>query len=255
MNLNRVTITGADDFSDIPEMLELSKKYWFLEWGILVSKRQTGTSRFPTIKWINDFTAAVKDCRYPIKVSMHICGRWVREILLGTCDVRELPTCLDIAQRIQLNTHAQVHESTVRMLQALSLLDIPHYSKEFIFQADGVNEHLAQVALSGAFNTSLLFDKSGGAGILPDSWPLQVPHMRCGYAGGLGPDNVEAQIRKIESLATKPYWIDMEKKVRTSDDSKLDMDAVRTVLQASEKYATRTTADKDAEFRRTAGLS
>jgi hypothetical protein len=45
--LERVTITGADDSTSIDEMLALSRRFPFVEWGILVSKRHEGSYRFP----------------------------------------------------------------------------------------------------------------------------------------------------------------------------------------------------------------
>lgn len=67
--------------------------------------------------------------------------------------------------------------------------------------------------------------------ILPESWPRPKPEFPCGYAGGLGPDNVIEQIQQIETVCGVHYWIDMERNVRTPDDGELDMDKVRRVLE------------------------
>ncbi|MHB1675039.1 MAG: hypothetical protein ACYCSP_12405 [Acidobacteriaceae bacterium] len=39
MKLETVTITGADDSTDIVELAELSEEFPFVEWGILISAR------------------------------------------------------------------------------------------------------------------------------------------------------------------------------------------------------------------------
>lgn len=82
---------------------------------------------------------------------------------------------------------------------------------------------------------------------MPSRWNAPGSQFNYGYAGGLGPDNVVEQIRKIEDTASKcltvpadkPYWIDMERRVRTDDDSALDMTKVRAVLEACAPFVAR----------------
>lgn len=240
MLLNRVTITGADDNTDIQQLLDLSAEFPFVEWGILVSKGQEGGFRFPSRQWITEFCVrASKD----MKVSMHVCGSWVRDMLVGELDWLVLPDCADLCQRVQINTHGQPHVSTTGMLR--SFLDNPHGFKEYIFQWDGVNNHLAYAAQAYAsatkdFKVSALYDTSAGAGILPEHWEKPLKGLEwTGYAGGLGPDNVADQILKIAGTQESPleyFWIDMERRVRSSDDSKLDLLKVQRVLQAAKPY-------------------
>lgn len=80
----RVTITGADDKTSIADILELSAEFSFVEWGILVSHRQEGTYRFPSRDWIDRFKEAAFNAK--LQVSTHLCGRWVRELLLANCN-------------------------------------------------------------------------------------------------------------------------------------------------------------------------
>jgi hypothetical protein len=47
-----------------------------------------------------------------------------------------------------------------------------------------------------------------------------------GYAGGLGPDNLAEELRRIEEVAgDAEVWIDMETNVRTAE--RFDLDKVR----------------------------
>lgn len=227
MGLYRVTITGADDSTSIPALVDLSAEFPFVEWGILISKRQEGGYRFPSREWISRFSGvSLVQC---MNVSTHVCGSWVRQMFVGEIDWAELPHCIDVCQRVQINTHAERHVSTTGLVKSL----LERKDKQFIFQWDGVNNHLAYAALSHGLNTSALFDTSGGAGILPGDWPAPLAQFHCGYAGGLGPDNVERQIQKIKAVCSKSFWIDMERRVRTDDDSALDLVAVRKVLELS----------------------
>jgi hypothetical protein len=117
-----------------------------------------------------------------------------------------------------------------------------HHGKQFIFQWDGVNSHLTYAAAAYGFDVAALFDLSGGAGVLPSSWPQPTSAFWCGYAGGLGADNVTEQLAMIESICPRPFWIDMERRVRTQDDSALDLDAVRSVLVACKTHMEGTVA-------------
>ncbi|MGH3427734.1 MAG: hypothetical protein ACRDQZ_09240 [Mycobacteriales bacterium] len=234
MNLERVTITGADSGTSISALIELSEKYPFVEWGILASRSQQGRSRFPGLGWTEAFSIAAP--KHKMMVSTHICGSWVRELLVGDLDWKELPPVVSAGNRIQINTHGQRHESTVGMMESLAVFG----DKEFIFQWDGVNDHLPFAARNYGFNVSALFDTSAGAGILPKSWTRSTAPFWCGYAGGLGPDNVVEQIRNIEQVCDRRFWIDMEGRVRTDDDHTLDLKRVELVLEFVKRHVLET---------------
>ncbi len=226
MKCESVTITGADDNTSIDQLVAWSEAYPFAEWGILMSERQQGTARFPSRPWMTEFLAAAR--RHRMRVSAHLCGRWVRQLLVGELDLSVLPELAMAAQRIQINTHAEVHPFNYGMVETMRKFKC----REFIFQWDGVpkNELIAHGAQAGGIPTAILFDTSGGAGESPDSWPMEDMRFHCGYAGGLGPRNIGAEIKRIEAATERPYWIDMERRVRVPDDSALDPVAVVTVL-------------------------
>jgi hypothetical protein len=242
MDLQRVTITGADNNTDISQLIDLSAEFPFVEWGILVSRKNEGTPRFPNRSWIDSFSDAVIEKtqhRNNIHVSTHVCGKWVKDLLVGEINWLDLPSCLEISERVQINTHAELHTSTAKMLNKLSEIRYSNYPKEYIFQWDGINQHFAFAARAFGIKTSVLFDKSGGAGLLPAEWESPVGSFMCGYAGGLGPDNITEQLNKISDVVFDfwtPIWIDMETKVRTNDDSALDLDKVRRVLEAVRRW-------------------
>ncbi len=231
MTPSLVTITGADDSVEPERLIELSLRYPFVEWGILVSKKHEGSPRFPSRDWVVKFSNLAAKNR--TNVSMHICGRWVRDLLMGVLDWKELPAVSYVCQRIQINTHAEPHISMVAFIDNLK---VKHC--EFIFQFDGVNDHLFHAARGMGVRAAVLFDKSGGAGILPDVWPEPLAAEKaiwCGYAGGLGPDNLRNELAKINRASgNSPCWVDMERRVRVDDDSALDLDKVQQVLSIVE---------------------
>lgn len=116
------------------------------------------------------------------------------------------------------------------------MCQLHNLEKEFIFQWDGVNDHLTYASFAAGLKVAALFDTSGGAGQLPLSWPKPIAAFPCGYAGGLGPDNVAEQLRSIARVCQQPFWIDMERNVRSFDDQDLDLTAVRRVLYSSRQF-------------------
>jgi hypothetical protein len=245
MQLDRVTITGADNSVSVLDLRALSEEYPFVEWGILTSLSSMDGPRFPSAKWIDELQWVSKG---ELALSLHVCGRWTREILTG---LRSLPADFLFGfDRVQLNFHAertQCEPSSFRQL-------LQYYGpRQYIFQIDGSggNEHLQ--SLYGLDNEGgrpvdavALFDISGGAGVLPvDGWPKpylkkdNVTPADCGYAGGLGPDNLEAQLPLIATAAGDArIWIDMETRVRSNEDKQFDLAKVRRCLDICKPHIT-----------------
>lgn len=231
MVIRTVTITGADNKTNQRDLATLSKKFPFVEWGILISKNSEGLSRFPSHYWIK------KLFTYNLNLSCHVCGTLVRSLLKGSLELNlEL---LDSFNRIQLNFHVENVKVDIDSFSQL-LKDI---GKDIIFQMDGKNDYLMFKLYDKFARIFPLFDLSGGAGIVPNEWhfPLKYNNstelIYCGYAGGLGPDNLEDQLRRIENVVgDHTIWIDMETKVRSKNDSVFDIDRVETCLEIAKPY-------------------
>lgn len=240
--LDRVTITGPDDSIHVKDLVALSCEFPFVEWGILASVNRFGRPRFPSALWIMDVQAIKQDQLSSMQLSLHLCGRWVRQLLKGN---NEVPAWLfNGFKRIQLNFHAEQNECQpvpfAHVLQG-------HYfdNRQVIFQFDGSggNAHMLAAQENGVDNCVSLFDVSGGAGILPDHWPnpwqMSDPEHFAyhGYAGGLGPDNLEVQIPRIfEASKGARIWIDMETRVRSNGDQQFDLAKVRRCLEIAREY-------------------
>src|SRR5437763_5438675 len=160
-------------------MLELSGAYPWLEWGILVSPKREGSPRYPSRQWCADL-ATVAHSGGELKLSMHICGSWARSILSGDFNWLQLPAIRNAVQRVQINGTPQTittnalwsgnyREYILQIPRAMSLLE------------DAVLERL---------QVNALFDESGGEGIIPTEIKPPLLDIYCGYAGGIGPDNV-----------------------------------------------------------------
>jgi hypothetical protein len=230
--LDRITFTGADDSINPKLLAQLSVRYPFVEWGILVSASRYGSPRFPSHQWLMKL-AYLHESYQQMNLSLHLCGQLVRD-MLGT---KKGLTASGIGpfgsfSRMQLNTHAVKHEVNVEDLPSLK-----GFEKQVIFQFDEVNEDIFNSSVIGKDWTAVLFDLSHGAGVLPESWPKPLKGVYCGYAGGLGPGNLEEQIGKIQEVAGRTkFWVDMETRVRTKDDKLFDLDLVEECLSIAEKF-------------------
>lgn len=187
-----ITFTGADDHTDVQDMLALSRLYP-IEWGILFSPvRQGREPRYPGDEAVSRYTWATDVMR----MSAHLCGAHTRAIMAGE-DIKA-PADFGYFKRIQIN-HANPDPRRINE-----------------FRRGWGPRCIAQTRGDFPRNTSIdwLFDASGGRGIEPASWPRHPGHL-AGYAGGIKPGNVLAVIAAID--APGPYWIDMESGVRTDD--------------------------------------
>ena len=239
----RVTITGADDTTDPHRLLSLSDRFPFVEWGLLFGAGVgpdtpwgEGRPRFPSHSWVLALIELGSHYDQDPDLSYHLCGKYMRAAIGGTNLVRE--GMIDVAiwqsaDRIQLNFHAVPEK--VRPVLLARLIE-GGYPQQWILQVDGVNDHVVAEIREHTKRAVPLFDRSGGAGIVPSAWPKSMD-MFCGYAGGLGPDNLEAEIAKIREAAGKQsIWLDMETKVRNDADTRLDLDRVEAALAICEPH-------------------
>ncbi len=247
MQLKTVTVTGADDSVEPEDLLALQEKYPFAEFGILISAGHLpdGTSRFPGTAWMR-WLAVLAEAHPELKLAGHICGTLVRDIFLGSWRIVEQDYLHAITKyfgRLQINTHAQKIDYVEKdfldglLRQRLS-------GKGVIFQIDGVNDAAFKSARAVRPGAVGLFDLSHGAGLLPSSWPLAMPPY-CGYAGGLSPENVVAQLDKIAEAVKRAesiegqnidIWIDAETHLRSDNDTIFDLVKVDKFLGTAQHW-------------------
>lgn len=234
MKLNRVTITGADNNTDINEMLEISKQYPFVEWGILFSPKRIGEERYPDMKWVGKLAETFfKDTR--LNLSAHLCGGYTREMLMGKSELinNNLKDYLTIFMRRQLNFNSSKNEVDLygffKLLERAPILS-------FILQQNNANFKICQDVRNRKMqNIAFLYDSSGGRGTIASQWKQPFDGFFTGYAGGLSPENLGHELRKIEEVVgDNEIWIDTESRVRTN--GVLDMDKVKQFLEIASKY-------------------
>lgn len=213
--LNKVTITGADDNTDINEILDISEKYPFVEWGILFSKSKVGTPRYPSPHWLINFLF-LKTLNVKFNFSAHICGDYCKEICESGNGLFFDQFFVQKFDRFQINYHD--NPWNVDILNNIRKLCVNYKLNHW--------QIILPVEKFIDVEFTQLYDCSWGKGISPSEW-IQNPGIECGYAGGIGPDNIEEVLSKIDFAF--PCWIDMESNVRTND--KLDLNKVAIVLE------------------------
>lgn len=226
-----VTLTGASDDTNIDSLLEMSEKFPFVEWAILYSHDRSGKDpRYPSLEWIHKFLDRVAT-KPETNIAFHLCGSAVTDFILRYPRAELFFLAHEAAYqntRIQLNFALNKSKFMIHQLQeAIDSELIP-----IITQHNEANKELLDYPFSD--NHQILFDASGGQGIEVTKWPTAIPEKVCGYAGGIGPDNIGPVSFEIDHVAPPVYWIDMETKIRT--DNKLDLELCLFVLRVCEGW-------------------
>lgn len=232
LNLTHCTLTGVDETTSLDGIALLSKAFPLVEWGFLYSpKRQGQPGRYPSILML---AHAFQSLPSHVRVAMHVCGDGVHNLLAGqTNELQLLDLVVARGGRIQLNFN-QLRKPVG--LDSLVELIALYPATTFITQDNNANQGVWQfVAEHSLINHAVLFDGSGGQGIFCSEWPLPLP-ISCGYAGGLGPDNIDGELSRIAAVAgSRATWIDMEGKLRRANVDGidwLDLNACKDCLTA-----------------------
>jgi hypothetical protein len=228
--LDRVTFTGADDSVDVSDLVKISEECPFVEWGILFSSQRVGTVRFPTFLWLDELIEAARDGS--LALSAHLCGRYQRDALAAVWSwQRVVGNAATFFERVQVNCGANPEPAIGPMLR-----EWPS-TQRVIVQCSSKNKDWIEGASEDGHRFDVLFDDSGGRGELAESWPYAFDRVFCGYAGGLGPETVAEELGSIQHAAHgRPFWIDMEGRIRSDNGDRFDLDKVRRVIDAVQPF-------------------
>src|SRR5882757_7463136 len=225
MPLSRCSLTGVDDTTPLVELVAVSDLYPFVEWGFLSSPKRQGTrGRYPSVARLR---RAFKELPSMVRVALHVCGNGVSQLLGGESVVSGLfEQARTRGGRVQLNFEASGGEVDVAKLRAF-MLARPDVT--FITQHNDDNARVT-AALADVPNHAVLLDASLGHDLAPGLWPAALPSVRCGYAGGLGPDKLAQALPRIYGAAgDTDFWIEMGGRLRDADD-RFDAHAARQCL-------------------------
>lgn len=234
MKLVTVTLTGLDTSLDPWSVISLYDRFPFVEFGVLFSKdRQGKENRYPSKEWIYQLGNVTRFFREERKKSFplaaHLCGSYAREVV-EYIDDRHMPlpswdtnfNSLCHFDRVQLN----MSDELFKRVSTEDLESLFEEQEVILQNHNGFDHEELAHSLRSGFNKSdpmrskisILFDVSGGTGMLPQGWAEADESIFCGYAGGLKPENLEEELKKIDAVAGNAnIWIDMESGVREND--------------------------------------
>ena len=221
-----VTITGADDATDLDELHKLSRKFPFVEWAFLYSASRAGTPRYPSLSWLEE---VVFWRMTGVHTALHVCGAASRQTLGGSgAETVELASRLGF-DRVQLNGWTPASSTPFALFK-------DHRLGVILQTPPATFDEAAEVALYAAAPTAVLVDASGGRGIPITTYPLAPSGgtVQVGYAGGIVPATVPRALQA--ALLAGGSWIDMESGVRTDDQ--FDLGKVEVALLAAATYFT-----------------
>jgi hypothetical protein len=189
-----LTATGVDEQTDIVQIARWGVAD--LELGFLYSADQAGQAkRYPSWEWIR-----ANVVKYP-RCALHLCGKKaVRQLL-------DLHLVTSGFTRIQIN--GRYPKETI-----LRICDVWQDRQIIVQYADERDEWLLDLPPE---NLSILVDASGGNGVLPDAWPKLRTKHPVGFAGGLTPENMREQVRRIRLVAGECWWVDLESGLRADE--------------------------------------
>lgn len=161
MKVDKVTITGADDKTDLAELYALWLHYPFVEWGILFSDSREGSSRYPAR------TKILEIASQGMPLSAHFCGWHSREVMehQNFKLIDELPESF---KRVQINYNFWKSSDW----EVKWIIDYAYNNPQraIIFQQNGSNAPAMELirAQQLSNNIHFLYDSSGGRGVAID---------------------------------------------------------------------------------------
>ena len=222
-SLEILTFTGIDARTHMAEVYKLYAQYPRIEFGILVGSHSGDQKyrRFPSFSIVDSWRQSAQKYDWPLAI--HLCGRLSRGIMNGQ-GLEEAVRLCEGFNRVQVNSLEYDYDMINAFADDVSCSSVILQGRES-FDASQLSVHP---------KIEWLHDLSGGTGREDfDSWSAPSSQaIRCGYAGGLKPANIQRALAFVEAIPDHKVWLDMESGVRTADDW-LNVQKVEAVCQAA----------------------
>lgn len=226
--LEFITCSGANEFTDIGGMVALSEKYPLIEWGVQVSgkKCSQGTPRWD---WIQELHQYLQEENTLMNLALHVNADWVENFIRGRWIIPEMQELLEMTdaageaffQRVQLNFKIGREQSPQEKILLPRLREYQE-DRRFIYSFNPENSsfiHYLHRCKTKDFD--VLYDSSHGEGIPACEWlapAFSDENILQGYSGGLSPENVAEEVAKIRKVVgDRPFYIDAEGKLKGAD--------------------------------------
>lgn len=237
----KVGFCGVDESVTPDQIIAISKRAPWVEWGVLFRPDKVGEPRYPSMGYVKTLCRKIQRGDVPVRLAAHLCALRVDQVLSGDPSfVQEL--CGLGFQRVQINATSANGVHTLAKGHVPLLL---HCIKsvpciEWILQYNDETRETWEIVLNDddeIHNISVLFDDSLGTGVTRTDFPTPNTDVPCGYAGGIGYKNIKSILSSINDSAftDRAPWIDMESSLRETDSNGKDIFSMSAVLKCVEE--------------------
>lgn len=237
MRLSKITVSGANEFTDAQALVSLCEKHCLSEIGIQVSgdKAYFSSARY---WWI---WALCSLASRHVQIALHLNKDWAEDFCDGKIptEVQTLLHNFPTIRTIQLNFKIG-REKTPDLDTLLDTMK-RCYPRNFVLSYNDSNKEFINRLHDTGFKFACLYDNSFGEGITPDTRPAPAfPDIYQGYAGGLSPDNIADELDKIRKVIPShcDFFIDAEGKLK-GDDGHFSLEKCKQFLDRAVEWAYR----------------
>jgi hypothetical protein len=252
--LRALGFCGADDSVHPNFLAVISHAHPLVEMGVLFRPDKQGQPRYASIEWVKQLSAVAarmsdNGSGHQMKLAAHLCGTHVNDVLNagdinGQADAFLTQLTAWSFRRVQINATVVNGVDTSRLAESVPVVAAlmkRHPQLEFILQKNEETRPLWEGLLLTCTdglpsNVSMLVDESKGTGVTATSWPSPPPNYELGYAGGIGPHNIQKILTDVaEAGQGRAIWIDMESSLRSikNDKDVFDLDKCYQVIEAA----------------------
>ena len=225
------------EYNSIDDIIAVGKRWPMAEFAIQAHPSKF-SAHMPRNEW---FLTLIEKCMTnDVNLAMHINSQWRTMICRGKIP-SEITDILNLRRdngkpiigRVQININGGDEKYHFYAKKVAGMIcEYPEI--EFIFQYAPTQRRRIRTLDKTGVPFSLLYDASGGRGIMPDSWfgPVMGNH-KMGYSGGLSPENIADNLDKI--CAVLPYnyktWIDAEGKLKDPNTKQFDIERAEQYIR------------------------
>jgi hypothetical protein len=209
-----VTFSGVDDTADVERLREIRSHYFTIEWGLrLAAESQGPEAGIPSVEWIGQLAPE-------FNLSAQLWGKTAVDFLLGkdTELMSRYSRVWPQFHRIQINSADGIDRVN---LPAFTRLMEKNPDKQLILRIRDRNLELADVLLTQGISCSILFDDAQEPA--QKKWPKGPKRFAgCGYAGGLGADNIYKQLSPILNAAqtAERWWVEIDSGLQAQENGR-----------------------------------